>query len=173
MDQWVAMVTMVVDHAWGGQYVWAHWLGRLAMAIYAYRQSHSRRWERVVVVAVVAELGFAAYAGQWGNVCWLFAGVSMVRTGHLIPGWLALGYVLGLHPWWGVWVPCLLSSDRRIWYGIHGVLGLLDPAGWVTLLGYELARARPWRQLGPPQGLWWAFYPAHWCVLIVVERLYF
>lgn len=155
---------MTIDHS--AINAWMDMVGNVAMPIYTYRQVGRDEYESMYIMAMITEWVHYLALGTWGNILWLFVGVAMTRdrgTGIKILGGMIITVLVTIKPYYCIWIPCLMTRERSVWYGIHSIAALLNPTILIHLLGYEIARwdyKRRWKY--KINGiLYYTYYPVH------------
>lgn len=191
--QWIAMVSMLIDHI--GAYflpeaLWLRIVGRLAYPIYAYliirgmdRTRNRRQY--------IARLGIIALAAQ---AAYLLMGVEMANVVvTLMAGALAIWAAErwgGGAVWWAI--AAILCEAMGAEYGLYGIalmaayhyvrgpwmvavhaaitvvsvgIGLISSLQIVSVLAAVLIVWMPLYRSRVPNWLWRSFYPAHLLVI--------
>jgi len=168
----MAMLTMTMDHLQSCKHGYLDMLGNVAMPVYVYRQVRAHDYEQMVVLAMLSEVGYYWMTGSPVNIIWLFVGMKVIQASSIrekICGCAIMGMVIAVHPFWCIWIPCLMTGSAMVWYSIHGCLGMVDPQFFVHLIGYEIARANVPRGTPPPGAFYSIYYPLHISMIGVIK----
>lgn len=183
MGQLVAMVTMVLDHWANGQSNWMNICGNMSMSIYTYGQAcecKRGRADRLLLLAILAEIPYWLYFGRAGNIIWLFWICQCLKIDdqwegreiELLLVWIVGAMLLREKLLWAIWIPLVVNRKREIWYGVQGgMVALTGNVEWaVHLVGYEVARKWGGQRV-VPRIVWRSFYPAHLLVLAAMKSM--